>query len=655
MPSKPNMIASLRGKHDPHYKLAGRVEGLEKEIPIQLSQLHKTLSKSFGMQRKTLMRVLGLEGRVAELEAAKAAVEEVAEAVEEVAEVVEDAAEELGVEDEIPEGLDDLLDDVRGEKEEVVGGTTTPKKPAATKKKPKKKRPATPVGKKIPQKKKPKIRAKKKKIKAKDLGYSSRVFGKDPSGNYLSPEERKRRFKLGDKQPTPDLSTEVTPEDEAGAGAGKGTAGLLAPLQAINASLDNINKSFIQGAKDDKKAADDTRKADEKKKRKGAEGALEKIGGVAVKGVQAVLKPAMGIFERIWNFLKTVLLGRIVMNVFDYFAKNQDKLVSLFKFVKDWWPVMVAGILAIFAPILGPAGWVIGIGALIWWSVNRITALVKAVGNLFGNIWKFITGGNKDGDKAEAAALKDIDKETKGMEEPDLSKGESPPSGDTAKLDKGQEAVDASQKLKEPQESGDEPVKMNKGGQVPGKGNTDTVPAMLTPGEFVMSKGAVQQYGVDTMESMNAAAGGTNKPTMGGYSGGDFANITNVDTTSSSNVSNSSSNVSNSTSNFSSGGLVSNLSNSISNSSSNSFNSISNFNGGGLVGRIKGSVKNISGRVRKALNPPVRHEHPVTVSYDNALLQQQRPLGAPPRQDLPSFDAGAMVSMSKIKTLGISV
>tara|TARA_B100001250_G_scaffold30273_1_gene24867 strand:- start:130 stop:1212 length:1083 start_codon:yes stop_codon:yes gene_type:complete len=37
---------------------------------------------------------------------------------------------------------------------------------------------------------------------------------------------------------------------------------------------------------------------------------------------------------------------------------------------------------------------------------------------------------------------------------------------------------------------------------------------MLTPGEFVMSKGAVQQYGVDTMESMNAAAGGTNRPTL---------------------------------------------------------------------------------------------------------------------------------------------
>ena len=29
-----------------------------------------------------------------------------------------------------------------------------------------------------------------------------------------------------------------------------------------------------------------------------------------------------------------------------------------------------------------------------------------------------------------------------------------------------------------------------------------------------MSKGAVQQYGVDTLEGMNAAAGGTNIPTL---------------------------------------------------------------------------------------------------------------------------------------------
>ena len=43
---------------------------------------------------------------------------------------------------------------------------------------------------------------------------------------------------------------------------------------------------------------------------------------------------------------------------------------------------------------------------------------------------------------------------------------------------------------------------------------TDTVPAMLTPGEFVMSRGAVQKYGVKTLEEMNASGGGTNRPKL---------------------------------------------------------------------------------------------------------------------------------------------
>ena len=75
MPStKPNMIDALRAKHDPHYKLASKVSGLqdaggkvdklEKDTAIKLEGIHKTLSKSFGMQRKTLVRLLGLEKKV---------------------------------------------------------------------------------------------------------------------------------------------------------------------------------------------------------------------------------------------------------------------------------------------------------------------------------------------------------------------------------------------------------------------------------------------------------------------------------------------------------------------------------------------------------------------------------------------------------------
>ena len=62
------MIDALRAKHDPHFQLAGKVERLEKDIPIALAQIHKTSSKSFGLQRKTLVRVLGLEKRVTDNE-----------------------------------------------------------------------------------------------------------------------------------------------------------------------------------------------------------------------------------------------------------------------------------------------------------------------------------------------------------------------------------------------------------------------------------------------------------------------------------------------------------------------------------------------------------------------------------------------------------
>ncbi len=55
---------------------------------------------------------------------------------------------------------------------------------------------------------------------------------------------------------------------------------------------------------------------------------------------------------------------------------------------------------------------------------------------------------------------------------------------------------------------------MNKGGEVPGQGNTDSVPAMLTPGEFVLTKEAVNQIGADTLYGMNAAAGGVSKPSQ---------------------------------------------------------------------------------------------------------------------------------------------
>ena len=60
----------------------------------------------------------------------------------------------------------------------------------------------------------------------------------------------------------------------------------------------------------------------------------------------------------------------------------------------------------------------------------------------------------------------------------------------------------------EPGEEGGE------GDPAPNKGG-DNIDAKLSEGEFVMSKGAVDQIGVDNLEQANAEGGGTNKVTEG--------------------------------------------------------------------------------------------------------------------------------------------
>lgn len=50
---------------------------------------------------------------------------------------------------------------------------------------------------------------------------------------------------------------------------------------------------------------------------------------------------------------------------------------------------------------------------------------------------------------------------------------------------------------------GQGPTGYNKGGEIPGVGNTDTHPAILTPGEFVVRKSAVQKYGSHFFHMLN--------------------------------------------------------------------------------------------------------------------------------------------------------
>jgi len=468
MPSSNNLIQSLRSAHDPHFKLEGKVGGLEKGLGIEVAKLHKTLSKSFAMQRKTLVRVLGLEGRVGVLESQQAA------------------------EEQAQEGIDEILDDILGDS----GDKPKKKKPAAKKKK----RPATPVGKKIPQKKKPSLKVKKKKIKAKDIGYSSRVFGKDQSGKYLSSEERKRRFKLGDKQPEGELSKDVVEPPAQDAQKSPMLEGIKSPLKAIAESIDRIKDSLTGQSKVQEDAVEDARKSDEEKDAKKAESGLEKLVGPVKAAGEKILAPVKGIFGQVWDFIKTIFLGRIAFKLFEWFSNpaNTDKITSIFKFIADWWPVLLAGIMAFLPGLLGPGGLILGTIALLAWGVPKIINAVKSIFGFGKDIDKELKTGSDGLNKDINNIGKDnnLDKDIPSDAQGDPSKASTPP------------------ELSGAQDSQTQVQNLNKGGEVQGSGDKDTVPAMLTPGEFVMSKGAVEQYGVNTLEGMNAAAGGTNIPTM---------------------------------------------------------------------------------------------------------------------------------------------
>ena len=485
---KPNMYAggglikSLRSAHDPHFKLEGRVGGLEKGLGIEVAQLHKTLSKSFAMQRKTLVRVLGLEKKVAELEAQKA----------QIADVVDDIIDDgIDIDDEVPipqEVGDDVISGkIERPDEGEVGGDDKPSSGVSTLIDPPKR-----------------IRATRKKIKAADIkkgtaldkDFGSRVMGRDEKGEYLSKEERIARFKGEKFDPESVKPVEGDGDSQKDAQNSNPFAGVGSTLTTIADTVDSIYKTLQDQFKLQEDASDDARVKGEEKDVKAAEKDLEKKGGLGLgKGIKdtaaKVFKPFMSIWDRFVQFFVAIVAGKTIMKALDWFGnpENASKVSSIFRFIKDWWPVLLGSLMWFLPGLLGTGGLIAGTVVLLMWGVPKILDAVKFVMGLPGQIMDWITGkGNKDLEKVEEEAVADVTKET-GDESPPIDPKEIIP-------DK-------------------EPKGFNKGGEVPGEGNKDTVPAMLTPGEFVMTKGAVSKFGVDTLEGMNAAAGGTNKPKKG--------------------------------------------------------------------------------------------------------------------------------------------
>jgi hypothetical protein len=513
-----------------------RVLGLEKRVTdneTRISNLADVAIKTAEEQAAQAEDPVDIEQAVEEVEQAAEEVEQAAEEVEQAAEEVQDAIddveevigdevvdeipEELEGEDEIPAGLDDILDDVRSEPEV--------KKPEVKKPEPKKKKPE--AKKKKPKKKRPPIKAKKRKISAKDLakgtpfdaGYKSRVLGEDEEGEYLSKEERKRRFKFGDTQEKDGVSKTIKDVSKSPEQPSSPLDGLLGIINSIAGGVDSIRQTLMDQQKLSQEQVSEQREEQQNKKRGMKEKALEaggKIMGGAKKIGEKVLAPVKSLWTKLMNFLVGVLLGNAVIKLFEWFTDpaNTDKVSSLFKFLKDWWPVLLASIMAFVPALLGPGGFIIGTIALLAWGIPKIVNIVKSLFGFGKDVDKELKNVDTDATKTGEELGKNIENDAKKLG------GDAPETEDPAKSSTPAEIVDADksqkdlQNIKQPQgmkEGG--PVQSKDGGKVEGEKGVDKVPAMLTEGEFVLSKGAVQAYGVDTLAAMNAAAGGTNKPT----------------------------------------------------------------------------------------------------------------------------------------------
>ena len=184
--------------------------------------------------------------------------------------------------------------------------------------------------------------------------------------------------------------------------------------------------------------------------------------------VNKVLNPVKGIFQRIFSFFFNILAGRFLIKLLNFFSnpKNAGVVNTIGNFISGNFPLILGGVVAA------------GLGLLtLSTALTTATGIVRAAQLLLG------LGGPITG------AAEGVMKKFRGTGIDNVTKG-----------------IAGRQFLTKIF------LRRGTGGIVPGSGSNDTVPAMLTPGEVVISKPAVQKFGVSNLLAINAAAGAKSIP-----------------------------------------------------------------------------------------------------------------------------------------------
>jgi hypothetical protein len=328
-------------------------------------------------------------------------------------------------------------------------------------------------------------------------------------------------------------STRISGENIGAKLPGSSASNVEDSITKISVSVASI-AAILAGRKKalDDTAAFDRRKA-EQEKRGVAEGNLEKKFEGLKSSAEKVIAPVKSILDRIIDFFVTVFLGRVVYKLLEWFGdkKNADKVRAIGRFLGDHWPKLLALYLLFGTALGGFARGLVGIVAKGAVGLLAKILLLNKARNA-QRAGRFLSGrGGRNVVGAVAttglvAGTLALSEGLKGSDEPEPAvqkysgggfvmpkfpafrgggfnfKGMLGGMGD---MFGGMGNI-----------SGEDSEERADFGFVSGEKGVDKIPAMLSDGEFVMSAGAVKKYGVDTLEGMNAAGGGTNKPKMMG-------------------------------------------------------------------------------------------------------------------------------------------
>ena len=288
-------------------------------------------------------------------------------------------------------------------------------------------------------------------------------------------------------------------------------------LKTLNSILGTLKKQNKLSAKQ----AEKDRKAKEKKKRGAQEEKLESPIKKFLGAANKIVKPVKSFLDGLLEFFVKVFIGRLLVKLIKWGSENGDKVDAILGFFEKTWPALLAVGLLFFT---GLGGFIGNLISLVAGFIPRLLGLVPKVLKGAMGLIKFVATNPFAAGAVLFGAGAFIPKlfpDTVDAEEKQTKEAPGTNEEKIKALEEQKANLNPLERLQGVDAEIDEQIeflktgetkKYNKGGIVPGSGNTDSVRAMLTPGEFVMSKGAVQQYGLDTMKSMNAAGGGTNIP-----------------------------------------------------------------------------------------------------------------------------------------------